>query len=230
MESKENPELNLEKQKVYRFQIGIVLGLSLALVAFEWSQVEHHSTIEYIVDLGEEEEIIINYKIIKEKIPELKEPKKKPSDLVNPVVDIVKIEEPVDKPIVKKEPTEFTVKGKEIDYGDEKIGDIEIFTIVEQMPVFIGGEENIYRFLGDNVKYPYLARDAKIQGVVYVSFIIMEDGSISEAKILRGIGAGFDEEALRVINGMPRWSPSKQRGRPVRVQFNMPIHFKLKKG
>ena len=59
---------------------------------------------------------------------------------------------------------------------------------------------------------------------------IMEDGSISEAKILRGIGAGFDEEALRVINGMPRWSPSKQRGRPVRVQFNMPIHFKLKKG
>lgn len=230
MEAKKNPKFNLEKQVVYRFQIGIVLGLSIALVAFEWSHKEYIPTSNYTVDLGEEEEQMQNYKIIKAKVPELKKVVKDNAEikivkeLEKKVVVVKKDPEPVqpDGPIITKEIDD----GADIDVKKE----IEVFTIVEEMPSFIGGEEELYTYLSQNIKFPHLAKDAGIQGLVYVTFIIMEDGTISNARVLRGIGAGCDEEALRVIKKMPNWKPGKQRGRPVRVQFNMPINFKLKKG
>jgi protein TonB len=72
-----------------------------------------------------------------------------------------------------------------------------------------------------------MARESGIQGKVFVTFVVEKDGSITDVKVLRGIGGGCDEEAVRVIKGMPKWSVGKQRGKPVRVQFNMPIVFKL---
>jgi len=103
----------------------------------------------------------------------------------------------------------------------------EIFMIVEKMPEFPGGQAKLQAFLAENITFPASAKESGIQGSVYVSFIVRKDGRISDAKILRGIGGGCDEEALRVVNKMPRWKPGTQRGKNVDVQFNLPIVFKL---
>lgn len=103
----------------------------------------------------------------------------------------------------------------------------EVFTAVEYAPSFPGGEEARVNYMVQNVKYPEEARQKGIQGTVFVTYIVEKDGSISEAKVLRGIGGGCDEEALRVIKSMPKWNPGTQKGKAVRVQFNMPIKFAL---
>jgi periplasmic protein TonB len=128
-----------------------------------------------------------------------------------------------------------STKNKE-NKNNEAVSDIKsvsdtslIFTIVEEMPLFPGGEKARSRFLADSIIYPETARKNGIQGTVYVSFIIDDDGSVTNVKILRGIGGGCDEEALRVVRIMPKWIPGKQDGKAVRVLFNMPINFKLRR-
>lgn len=103
----------------------------------------------------------------------------------------------------------------------------EVFTIVEEMPAFPGGEAERNKFLAANIQYPQQATENGIQGTVYVSFVVDSKGNVTEVKILRGIGGGCDEEALRVVKMMPKWHPGKQNGKNVRVLFNMPIYFKL---
>ncbi|MEP7264110.1 MAG: energy transducer TonB [Bacteroidota bacterium] len=102
-----------------------------------------------------------------------------------------------------------------------------VLTIVEEMPTFPGGEGELQTYLKKNIKYPPLARENGITGRVYVNFIVDREGKIKDAKILRGIGGGCDEEALRVVRSMPSWKPGKQNGRSVNVSFNMPIFFNL---
>jgi TonB family protein len=102
-----------------------------------------------------------------------------------------------------------------------------VFTIVEEMPSFVGGEDARTRFLAMNIMYPEKATYLKIQGTVYVSFIINNEGFVTDVKILRGIGGGCDEEAARVVQMMPKWNPGRQNGKTVRVLFNMPIDFRI---
>lgn len=103
----------------------------------------------------------------------------------------------------------------------------QVFQVVEVDPEFPGGMEALTKYLSENIKYPEQAKKDKIQGKVYISFVVEKDGSVADAKVLRGIGGGCDEEALRVVNAMPKWTPGKQRNTPVRVQFNLPVVFKL---
>ncbi len=104
----------------------------------------------------------------------------------------------------------------------------KIFTIVEEMPAFPGGDTKLFEFLQKNIKYPPIARENGIQGRVYVTFVVDKEGKIKDAKVIRGIGGGCDEEALRVVRAMPDWKIGKQNGRPVAVQYNLPINFTLK--
>ncbi len=106
----------------------------------------------------------------------------------------------------------------------------EIFVVVEQMPTFPGGETAMYQYLEDNLQYPQEAKAANIQGTVYVKFVVLKDGSLYDIKIIRGItpnGFGLNEEALRLVQSMPKWTPGRQRGVPVPVYFNLPIRFKM---
>ena len=105
--------------------------------------------------------------------------------------------------------------------------DTPIFTVVEQMPVYPGGDSARIKFLVDNMIYPKSAKDNGVQGTVYITFVIDETGGVTEIKVLRGIGGGCDEEAIRVVKLMPKWTPGKQSGKNVRVQFNMPLKFTL---
>lgn len=101
------------------------------------------------------------------------------------------------------------------------------FVIVEEMPTYPGGQEAMMKYLGAKIKYPKEAQGKGIQGIVYVTFVVETDGRIEGVKVLRGIGGGCDEEAVRVVQNMPKWNPGKQRGKEVRVQYNLPIRFKL---
>jgi len=103
----------------------------------------------------------------------------------------------------------------------------EVFTVVEEPPTFPGGAHALYAFLGNNIRYPEEARKAGIQGKVFVSFVVDTDGSIDRIRVLKGIGRGCDEEAVRVTSIMPKWIPGKQNGRPVAVQYTLPINISL---
>lgn len=118
--------------------------------------------------------------------------------------------------------------------GDGGNGDLigetptdEVFTVVEKMPEFPGGEKALMDFLAKNIRYPETAKDLGIQGTVYISFVVDTYGNITQVETLRGIGGGCDEEAARVVGKMPRWSPGKQGGRAVKVQYRLPIRFAL---
>lgn len=106
--------------------------------------------------------------------------------------------------------------------------DEEVFLVVEDEPEFPGGMEALYKYLASNIKYPAAAKEQKIQGHVIVNFVIEKDGSVSNIKLLRDIGGGCGEEAIRVVQAMPKWKPARLRGKRVRAQFNLPINFNLK--
>jgi protein TonB len=103
----------------------------------------------------------------------------------------------------------------------------EVFVVVEEMPEFPGGVIALRQYLATAVKYPVVAQENGIQGKVYVNFVVNKDGTVSNAKIARGVDPSLDAEALRVVSTLPKWKPGKQRGAPVRVSYTVPISFKL---
>ena len=110
---------------------------------------------------------------------------------------------------------------------NKKAANDKVYEKVEVMPEFPGGEQAMMEFVAKNVIYPKEAIEKEIDGRVLVSFIVEKDGSINEVKVMKGIGGGCDEEAVRVISAMPKWMPGKQEGKPVRVSYMMPITFRL---
>lgn len=108
---------------------------------------------------------------------------------------------------------------------EEKVD--EIFTIVEEQPSPDGGIKSFYEFVSKNLNYPAQARRMGMEGRVFVEFVVEKDGSLTDIKVVKGIGAGCNEEAVRVLSLAPNWNPGKQRGREVRVRMIMPIMFKL---
>lgn len=104
----------------------------------------------------------------------------------------------------------------------------EIYTVVEQDPEFPGGMDALFQWIGSNYQWPAEARDCDAFGTVFVSFIIEADGSVSNARILRGIGCGHDEAVLDMLKRMPKWKAGKQRGKKVRVQYNLPVQIQVR--
>jgi TonB family protein len=103
----------------------------------------------------------------------------------------------------------------------------DVFFIVEDMPEFPGGEMALRQYIANNIEYPKAAQENGIQGKVYVTFVVSKDGSVANARIARGVDPTLDKEALRVVNGLPKWTPGKQRGEKVNVSYTVPINFAL---
>lgn len=149
---------------------------------------------------------------------------------------VVKDEEVQEPPPTQEEVKEtqvstVTQEGSKDVIDVPEVGDPDegkIFTVVEEMPGFPGGEEELFKYLRKNIKYPPVARENGMQGRVFVTFVVDKDGKVKDARILKGVGGGCDEEALRVIRAMPDWKPGKQNGRAVSVQYNLPVNFTLK--
>ena len=223
MELKKNPEADLEKKRSMYRQAGFVVALAVVLLAFEWKVYDQSTT-----DLGkltvemEEEEMI---PITQTEPP----PPPPPPPPQTQIIEIVEDEEEIEDELeVKDNEADEDTEVEIVEMVEEVYEEPEIFTIVEEMPGFPGGDEKLFKYLGENIKYPAMAKDAGIKGVVYVTFVVKEDGSIDGVKVLRGIGGGCDEEAMRVVKSMPKWKPGKQRGKNVRVQYNLPIRFTLR--
>ncbi len=102
-----------------------------------------------------------------------------------------------------------------------------VFFEVEEMPEYPGGYDGLKNFIVENVKYPEKAKKDKVEGKVFVSFVVDEKGSVTDAKVVRGVDSELDKEALRVINKMEKWTPGKEKGEPVKVQYTVPIQFAL---
>lgn len=124
-------------------------------------------------------------------------------------------------------PINFKLDGENSDVENTEDEEVMIFRAVEDMPEFPGGEKALWNYFAENVQYPKSAQENKVQGKVFVSFVIAKDGSVQNAKVVRSVNPAIDKEALRVINSMPKWTPGAQRGTKVNVQFTMPINFEL---
>ncbi|GAB3317124.1 hypothetical protein GCM10027299_08160 [Larkinella ripae] len=102
-----------------------------------------------------------------------------------------------------------------------------VFTVVEQSPEFPGGFARLDEYLRRNLRYPEAARNAKVEGRAFVSFIVTKEGAIKDVQLLKGLGYGTNEEAIRLVQTMPNWTPGKQSGQPVHVKYNLVVRFDL---
>ncbi|MEA3504735.1 MAG: energy transducer TonB, partial [Bacteroidota bacterium] len=211
-------------KRTYFVQFGMIIALLITLGAFEWKSYEKQEiNLEQRAVADIAEEIIPITK--QEKPPPPPEPPKQ-TTLLRVVEDDVVVEDIIIIDVMADDETEME-EFIPMQIEEEEIVEEKIFIVVENQPEFPGGEKARRMYLAKNIDYPQLARESGIQGTVYLTFVVEKDGSVTDVRILRGIGGGCDEEALRVVKAMPRWQAGKQRGKPVRVQFQMPIRFTL---
>lgn len=225
MIEKKTPKADLENKRGLFLEIGMVVVLALVLLGFEWKTYDKQKVEIFQRQATDVPEEMVE--ITKQETPPPQAPPPPQVTVLNIVDDNVQIDNDF---TIDAEATQTTQVQEYVPVQkaeEEVIEEQEIFQVVESMPEFPGGEEARIQFLRDNIKYPQMARESGIQGTVYVTFVVEPDGRVTGVRVLRGIGGGCDEEAVRVVKAMPRWIPGKQRGKPVRVQFNMPIKFTL---
>ena len=208
-------------------QIGLAIALGVILLAFNWS--DKVTKVESLGDMSAQqvEEEIVPITRQDEVKPPPPPPPPQTVEILNIVDDKQEINDNLD--ILDSEASKDTkVEVTQIVQAVEKEKEEEqIFVVVEEMPEFPGGELALRKYIASSIKYPTIAQENGIQGKVFVNFVVDRDGSISGAKIARGVDPSLDKEALRVIGTLPKWKPGKQRGKTVRVSYTVPISFQL---
>jgi protein TonB len=198
----------------------------MAIVVMAFEKKTHDNTD--VKDLGANN---LNTEEILE-VPPTEQPPPPPPKIQQPQI----IEVPDEEEIQEEIKVDFDVEVTEqttvedlqiVEVEQPKENPDEIFLVVEEAATPRGGMEAFYKFVREKMKYPAQARRMGIEGKVFVEFVVNRDGSIVDVKAIKGIGAGCDEEAVRVVQSMPAWSPGKQRGKPVRQRMVLPITFKL---
>lgn len=227
MEIKKTPKADLENKKSTWMLVGYVVVLAFMFIAFEWTKRDIKiDTSQAITDLYFEEEMV--------PITEQEEKVAPPPPEVAPITEVLEIVEDdadVEETVIAS--SEETGAAVEVKYvpvtvEEEEPEEQTIFEVVEQMPEFPnGGMAGLMQFLSKNIKYPTIAQENGTQGRVTVQFVVNKDGSIVDAKVIRGVDPYLDKEALRVIGTMPKWKPGMQRGKPVRVKYTVPVMFRL---
>jgi protein TonB len=225
MQLKKSPKASLEDKKLTYVLMGLVLVLSICYVAFEWTEKEVTKYEVTDTEFFFEEEIDIQ-QTTQETPPPPPPPAVQEVEVLNVVEDDVETEtieinteDDKDVEVVIAPPVEAPVEEEE-----EEV----IFVVVESMPEFPGGQQALFKYLAENVKYPVIAQENGIQGRVICQFVVNKDGSIVDVVAVRSSGEpSLDKEAIRVIQSMPKWKPGKQRGKPVRVKYTVPVNFRL---
>jgi protein TonB len=230
MQLKKSLKASLEDKKLVYTLMGFVLVLSICFVAFEWTAEPTVYVDTNDADDGYEEEIV-QQTVQEEELPPEEE-------IIEEVIE--EIQQNIDELVVvdndvETEAIDLQTQDEEIELIVEKPAEVEveeeeeeqIFSIVEKMPEFPGGQDALNRFLVRNIKYPLLAQENGIQGRVVCQFVVNSDGSIVDISVVRGVEESLDKEAIRVIKSMPKWTPGRQGGKSVRVKYTLPIRFKL---
>jgi protein TonB len=228
MEPKKSKKADLEKKKGLFLEIGFVVSLGLVLLAFEWT-----SKPEKVKGFVKQE----SEDVVQESVPvtrqqQQKQPPPPPPPKTTEVIQIVDNDVQIEDELVLEETEADQDTRVSIDAfaeeEEEEESEAQIFMKVEDMPEFKGGGVSKFRsYIQKNVKYPTIAAENGIQGTVYVKFVVDRDGSVSNVTVLRGVDPSLDEAAVEAIKRAPKWDPGMQRGKPVRVQFTVPITFKL---
>ncbi|MBQ7531045.1 MAG: energy transducer TonB [Paludibacteraceae bacterium] len=225
MQLKKSPKVSLEDKKLTYVLIGLAFVLSICYVALEWTEKEVTKYEVADLDMSFEEEVEIQ-QTQQDVTPPPPPPQVQEVEVLNVVednkeVEDVNIQSEDDKEVevVIAAPVETPVEEEE-----EEV----IFMVVETMPEFPGGQQALFKYLSENVKYPVIAQENGIQGRVICQFVVNKDGSIVDVEVVRSGGdASLDKEAVRVIKSMPKWKPGKQRGKAVRVKYTVPVSFRL---
>ena len=221
MEIKKYPKHDLENYHQLFLNIGLIVALTAVIIAFEWRTYDRGAGM----DLGVIED---NFEDLLE-IPPTEQPPPPPPVIQQPEIIEVPDEEEIEEEIEIELDVEFEEElvVEELIFEEPEEEVEEIFTIVEDQPEFPGGIGAFYKYVATNLRYPAQARRMGIAGKVFVQFVVEKDGRLTDVQILKGIGAGCDEEALRVIKKSKAWKPGRQRGRPVKVRMIIPINFRL---
>jgi len=233
MELKKSPKADLRKNSGLYFVLGLAVVMVLVLIAFEWKTYDEANNYDISMDVEE---------LLDEEVPmteQLKTPPPPPPPAAPEVIEVVEDEEEVEETVIESTETSqeqeiIEVEDVEVEEVDE---DIDVpFAVIEDVPIFPGCEgasdkracfnEMMQTHIRKNFRYPEVAQEMGIQGRVSVLFTIQKDGSIGNIR-LRGPDKNLEEEARRIIEKLPKMTPGKQRGRPVRVPFSIPIMFKL---
>ena len=229
METKKSSKANLEKDISLNFLMGVVVGLAILFVGFEWGEKDIEvATFTGIVNVIEEEEIEASEQ--NEPPPPLPEPEiPKELDVINIVENEIEVES-----------IDFTSEddlshAQEVTYvapvgvveEEEEMDPEHVFTIVEKNPEYPGGEAALMKYIMDNIIYPTIAIENGISGRVFCEFVVNADGTVTDVQVTRAFNQYLDREAIRVLRTLPRFKPGEQRGKPVRVKYSVPVVFKL---
>ena len=225
MEEKKSPKANLENKKLMFTQIGLIISLLVAWLAFEHKSYDKREIDPSLLN----REVVVDEEMVE--ITKQEEQKPQPVEVPKQTTQLEIVQDDVETEDIEinadVEQNEVIEEYVAPEVVEEEVVEQEIFQIVEEMPAFPGGEKALLEYVFKNIKYPQIARETGIQGRVFVGFVVEPDGSVSNVKILRGIGGGCDEEAMRVIKSLAKWKPGKQRGKAVRVSYQIPVVFKL---
>ncbi|TAE76123.1 MAG: energy transducer TonB [Bacteroidetes bacterium] len=237
LEDKKNPKVDLKRQSGLFYGIGMIISISLMLMAFEFNVMQSLSADSLSLKKAVEEED----KPIETPPPTDQPPPPPPQAIQAPEIKEVPDEKKVEKFIeeTKETPTkqvevtkaaeETSTKAPEVKVEVED--DNKIFNPheLQEQAEFMGGQKEFYKFLAENIKYPKMARRQGIEGTVYLEFVIEKDGLLTDVKVKKPIAndGGCNDEAVRVLKTSPKWKAAKQRGKNVRQKMVIPVKFKL---
>ncbi len=230
MEIKKSPKANLENKKTLFREIGLIAALALVLLVFEWS-----TTDKEVSSLAANTTVITD----EEQAPITQEtPPPPPEQIKEPVMteelQIVENDVKVETDFISTDDSDQKIEIKPYVEAKPVEEEVEVeeeipFAIVEDKPTFQGKDANEFtKWVYNQIEYPEIAKENGIQGRVTVQFTIDKDGSVKDVKVLRGVDSSLDKEAVRVIQKSPKWSPGKQRNKPVKVKYTFPIIFQLR--
>lgn len=237
MESKKTSKADLNEKRGTFFVLGIILALSLLFVSLEYTSKEFDSFLEdeYLDDLAQDFELLPS--MDEEEELETASPHERTTVLTENIKVTEEVPSEIDNtsiptPLIEQEVTEDMTNEKETDEQTppnvaEQAEEPIQFRIVEQYPEFPGGMTEYMKWLTRNLRYPDIARSQKIQGKVVVQFIVNQDGTIADAKVVKSVNPHLDREAMRVIRMMPSWKPGIQDNKPCKTMVAVPIVFKL---
>ena len=235
MQLKKNPKADLTRNSGLYFVIGLVLVMALTYIAFEWKTYDDDNNFDYTMNVED---------TLDEEVPmteQIKTPPPPPPPAAPEIIEVVEDEEEVEETVI--ESTETSQEEEVIEVADVEVEEVEEdvdvpIAVIEDVPIFPGCENEpknkmrdcfnsmMQKHIGKNFRYPEIAQEMGVQGRVNVMFVIQKDGSIGNVR-MRGPDKNLEEEAARIISKLPKMTPGKQRGRPVRVPFSIPITFKL---
>ena len=225
MEIKKSPKADLQNKRGLLLEIGLVVSLGLVILAFWYTPKERK-----IEKLDQQVEVV--EEVLTEVTRQDQKPPEPPKKVeVKVIADLLKVVDNNTKISTEVTFTEFdenTEVIQQVEVVEEEIEDGQPFLVAETMPSFQGGDLNTFRnWVQQNVRFPQIALENGIQGRVVVTFVIEKDGRLTNIEVLQTPDRSLSDEAIRVLNKSPKWSPGKQRNQPVRVKYTLPVDFRV---